>query len=134
MGRLYWRRCKNRNCQQSLCKNINAFGTQSRLEEITELFKNHFESIAPKGVTVKVTPHHGGQGYVTPIDTIGYKAASKPIELPLEKHQFHNEVEEVIPIVALFEQELKSKTILMGFGLDRMPFILQTNILEFGIT
>ena len=44
-------------------------------EEITELFTKHFESIAPKGVKVKVTPHHGGQGYVTPIDSIGYQAA-----------------------------------------------------------
>jgi hypothetical protein len=43
-------------------------------EEITELFTKHFMSIAP-GVTVKVKPHHGGQGYVTPIDKIGYKAA-----------------------------------------------------------
>ena len=42
-------------------------------EEITELFTKHFESIAPKGVRVKVTPHHGGQGYVTPIDSIGYQ-------------------------------------------------------------
>src|SRR6478609_8483623 len=45
-------------------------------ENITELFKKHFESIAPSAVTVKVTPHHGGQGYVTPIDSIGYKAAN----------------------------------------------------------
>src|SRR5690554_2344303 len=42
-------------------------------EEITELFTKHFESIAPKSVKVKVTPHHGGQGYVTPIDSIGYQ-------------------------------------------------------------
>ena len=46
-------------------------------EEITQLFKTHFESIAPEGVKVKVIPHHGGQGYVTPIDSIGYQAASK---------------------------------------------------------
>ena len=59
--------------------------------DITKLFKNHFEGIAPKSVSVKVTPHHGGQGYVTPIDTIAYKAASKPIKPPLEKHPFHNE-------------------------------------------
>jgi acetylornithine deacetylase/succinyl-diaminopimelate desuccinylase-like protein len=45
--------------------------------EITDLFTKHFESIAPEAVTVKVTPHHGGQGYVTPINTIGYEAASK---------------------------------------------------------
>ncbi len=40
-------------------------------EEITELFTKHFTSIAPAGVKVKVSPHHGGQGYVTPIDSIG---------------------------------------------------------------
>src|SRR5690606_33327031 len=39
-------------------------------EEITQLFEKHFDSIAPKRVTVKVKPHHGGQGYVTPIDSI----------------------------------------------------------------
>src|SRR5690606_22657017 len=49
-------------------------------EEITELFKKHFESLAPKGVKVLVKPHHGGQGYVTPIDSIGYQAASKAYE------------------------------------------------------
>jgi hypothetical protein len=41
--------------------------------EQIELFTKHFVSIAPAGVTVKVKPHHGGQGYVTPIDSIGYK-------------------------------------------------------------
>ena len=46
-------------------------------EEITELFKKHFESIAPKSVKVVVEPHHGGQGYVTPIDSVGYRAANK---------------------------------------------------------
>ena len=44
--------------------------------EITDLFTKHFTSIAPKGVRVKVTPHHGGQAYVTPIDSLGYKAAA----------------------------------------------------------
>lgn len=86
--------------------------------EITELFKNHFESIAPKSVKVVVKPHHGGQGYVTPIDNIGYKAASKAYEdtfgvVPIPQRSGGS-----IPIVALFEKELKSKTILMGFGLD----------------
>ena len=86
--------------------------------EITELFKTHFNNIAPKGVTVKVTPHHGGQGYVTPIDTIGYKAASKAYETTFGKKPIPQRSGGSIPIVALFEQELKSKTILMGFGLD----------------
>ena len=85
---------------------------------ITELFKNHFESIGPKSVTVKVTPHHGGQGYVTPTNNIAYKAASKAYETTFGKTPIPQRSGGSIPIVALFEQELKSKTILMGFGLD----------------
>ena len=86
--------------------------------EITELFKNHFESIAPAGVTVKVKPHHGGQGYVTPIDSIGYQAADKAYSESFGVKPIPVRSGGSIPIVALFEKELKSKTILMGFGLD----------------
>ncbi|APY08053.1 peptidase dimerization domain protein [Winogradskyella sp. J14-2] len=87
-------------------------------EEITQLFKTHFESIAPDAVKVKVTPHHGGQGYVTPIDSIGYQAASKAYEETFGKTPIPQRSGGSIPIVSLFEKELKSKTILMGFGLD----------------
>ena len=87
-------------------------------ETITDLFKTHFEAIAPKGVKVKVTPHHGGQGYVTPIDSIGYQAASKAYETTFGKKPIPQRSGGSIPIVALFEEQLKSKTILMGFGLD----------------
>ncbi|MDP5044131.1 MAG: dipeptidase, partial [Leeuwenhoekiella sp.] len=87
-------------------------------KEITQLFKNHFESIAPAGVRVKVTPHHGGQAYVTPIDHIGYKAAEKAYENTFGKTPIPQRSGGSIPIVALFEKELDSKTILMGFGLD----------------
>ena len=87
-------------------------------EAITALFKTHFETIAPAGVTVKVTPHHGGQGYVTPIDSIGYEAASKAYYDTFGKKPIPQRSGGSIPIVSLFEQELKSKTILMGFGLD----------------
>lgn len=86
--------------------------------EITDLFAKHFESIAPKSVTVKVTPHHGGQGYVTPIDNIGYQAASKAYQDTFGVTPIPQRSGGSIPIVALFEDELKSKTILMGFGLD----------------
>jgi len=85
---------------------------------ITELFKNHFENIAPKSVKVKVTPHHGGQGYVTPIDNIAYQAASEAYETTFGKTPIPQRSGGSIPIVALFEKELKSKTILMGFGLN----------------
>ncbi len=87
-------------------------------EEITELFKKHFESIAPKGVRVKVTPHHGGQGYVMPIDNVGYKSASMAYETTFGKKPIPQRSGGSIPIVALFEKELGSKSVLMGFGLD----------------
>jgi len=86
--------------------------------EITELFKKHFESIAPKGVKVEVKPHHGGQAYVTPIDTLEYKAANDAYVESFGKTPIPQRSGGSIPIVALFEKELKSKTILMGFGLD----------------
>lgn len=86
--------------------------------EITALFKEHFEKIAPSGVRVKVTPHHGGYPYVTPIDHVGYQAASKAYEQTFGKTPVPQRSGGSIPIVALFENELKSKTILMGFGLD----------------
>ncbi|MAY84319.1 MAG: peptidase dimerization domain protein [Flavobacteriales bacterium] len=87
-------------------------------DEITELFKNHFESIAPKSVKVKVTPHHGGEPYVTPIDTDEYRAASEAIERAFGKTPIPVRAGGSIPIVALFEQVLGLKTILLGFGLD----------------
>ena len=87
-------------------------------EKITEMFKKHFESIAPSGVKVKVKPHHGGQGYVTPTDSIGYQAANKAYTETFGVPAIPVRSGGSIPIVALFEKELKSKTILMGFGLD----------------
>ena len=86
--------------------------------EITQLFKTHFENIAPAGVKVEVIPHHGGESYVTPIDSIGYQAASKAYETTFGKVPVPKRNGGSIPIVPLFEKELGSKSILMGFGLD----------------
>lgn len=86
--------------------------------EITQLFMDHFIKIAPKGVRVKVTPHHGGEAAVTPIDSIGYEAASKALEKTFGKKPIPVRSGGSIPIVAMFEKELGLKTILMGFGLD----------------
>ncbi|HEA29632.1 MAG TPA: dipeptidase, partial [Leeuwenhoekiella sp.] len=87
-------------------------------QEITQLFKKHFESIAPAGVKVKVKPHHGGQAYVTPIEDIGYQAASIAYEKTFDKTPIPQRSGGSIPIVSLFEKTLGSKIILMGFGLD----------------
>ena len=87
-------------------------------KEITELFTKHFESLAPASVRVKVKPHHGGYPYVTPIDTIGYQAASAAYKETFGKTPIPQRSGGSIPIVSLFEKELDSKIILMGFGLD----------------
>lgn len=87
-------------------------------ETISALFAAHFKAIAPKGVRVKVSIHHGGQGYVTPIDHIGYQAASMAYESTFGKKPVPQRSGGSIPIVSLFESALGQKTILMGFGLD----------------
>ncbi len=87
-------------------------------EEITQLFKQHFEAIAPNAVRVAVKPHHGGEAAVTPIDSVGYKAASLAYEKSFGKKPIPVRSGGSIPIVAMFEKELGLKTILMGFGLD----------------
>jgi acetylornithine deacetylase/succinyl-diaminopimelate desuccinylase-like protein len=87
-------------------------------KEITELFTKHFLNIAPKSVKVKVTPHHGGQPYVSPTDSVAYNAASKAMEMAFGKKPIPVRSGGSIPIVSLFEKELGMKTILFGFGLD----------------
>lgn len=87
-------------------------------DEITELFQKHFESLAPEGIRVLVKPHHGGDPVVTPIDSIGYKAASMAYEVTFGKKPIPVRSGGSIPIVALFEKELGLKTVMMGFGLD----------------
>jgi acetylornithine deacetylase/succinyl-diaminopimelate desuccinylase-like protein len=86
--------------------------------EITELFKRHFESIAPKSVKVKVTPHHGGEPAATPTNSIGYKAASNAFEDAWGKKPIPTKGGGSIPIVSLFQKELGLMSVLMGFGLD----------------
>ncbi|MDA9242252.1 dipeptidase [Flavobacteriaceae bacterium] len=87
-------------------------------KRINELFTKHIKNITPKTVSVKVREHHGGQPYVAPTDTIGFEAASKAYEDVFNKKPIATRDGGSIPIIALFEQELESKTILMGFGLD----------------
>jgi len=87
-------------------------------KDIEQLFSQYFEKIAPKGVTVKVTPHHGGEPVVTPTDSKAYLAAAKAIEATFGKAPIPTRGGGSIPIIALFEKVLGLKTVLMGFGLD----------------
>ena len=86
--------------------------------KIGKLFEQHFMLIAPKTVKVKVQTLHGGHAYVSPIDTIAYKAASKAIEATLNKKPIPVRSGGSIPIIPDFEEMLGVKTILLGFGLE----------------
>jgi acetylornithine deacetylase/succinyl-diaminopimelate desuccinylase-like protein len=87
-------------------------------DEISDMFTKHFESIAPAGVKVKVTPHHGGEPVVTPTNSVAYKAAAEAIKTAFGKEPIPTRGGGSIPIIALFEKILGLKTVLLGFGLD----------------
>lgn len=87
-------------------------------DKITELFSNHFKSIAPASVKVTVNPHHGGEPAVTPTDTKAYKAAADAMETTFGKRPIPLRTGGSIPIVSMFEKVLQVKSVLMGFGLD----------------
>ncbi len=86
--------------------------------KITAMLLAHFKKIAPPCVTVTAFEHHGGEPYMTPIDSTAYKAASKAMETTFGKAPIPVRGGGSIPICALFEKELGVKIVFMGFGLD----------------
>jgi len=87
-------------------------------ERIAELFIAHFISIAPEGVTVKAEYLHGGEAYISPLDTFEYQAAYNSVKEVFNKEPIPVRSGGSIPIVATFEKVLGIKSILLGFGLD----------------
>ena len=87
-------------------------------EKIAVLFKEHFESLAPKGIKVEVTSLHGGHAYGCPIDNPAYRAAEKAYTEVYGKRPVPTRSGGSIPIISTFEKVLGIKTILMGFGLE----------------
>lgn len=87
-------------------------------DKISEMFQKHFEAIAPESVKVTVTPHHGGHPAVTPIDSVGFRAASKAMKDTFGKEAIPTREGGSIPIVSMFKDVLGADTVLMGFGLD----------------
>lgn len=87
-------------------------------EKITDILIKYFKSIAPAGVEVKASLHHGGEPYMTPIDSKGYKAASKAVEQTFGKAPIPVRGGGSIPICSILEKELGIKIVFMGFGLD----------------
>ncbi|MCO5234040.1 MAG: dipeptidase [Chitinophagales bacterium] len=87
-------------------------------DKISQLFEKHFRAIAPESVKVNVTYHHGGEPVVVPSDSKEYSAAERAMEKTFGKKPVPQRGGGSIPIVALFEEALGVKTVLMGFGLD----------------
>lgn len=86
--------------------------------KISQMFADYFTSIAPKSVRVKVTPMHGGEGYVCPITLPAYQAAEKGFLKAFGKKPLAVRRGGSIPIISDFEKILGIKTVLMGFGLE----------------
>ena len=87
-------------------------------EKIKQLVKDYLLATAPKSVDIKVTPLHGGEGYVCPISLPAYKAAEKGFTKAFGKKPLAVRRGGSIPIISDFEQILGIKTVLMGFGLE----------------
>lgn len=87
-------------------------------EKISRQFVDYIHQVAPRSVKVKVTPMHGGQGYVCPIDLPAYQAAEKGFEEAFGRKPLAVRRGGSIPIISTFEQVLGVKTVLMGFGLE----------------
>lgn len=88
-------------------------------EKISQMFEDYINRVAPDYVRVKVTPSHGGQGYVCPIDMPAYQAAETAVGIAFEKKPLAVRRGGSIPIISTFEQILGIKTVLMGFGLEQ---------------
>ena len=87
-------------------------------EKITKMLLDYFKKIAPANVIVKAFEHHGGEPYMTPIDSKAYQAAAKAMETTFGKKPIPVRGGGSIPICFLFEKELGIKVVFLGFGLD----------------
>ena len=87
--------------------------------EITRLFARHFKSIAPKSVKVEVIPHEGGDGFLIPISSSAYKAASKAMAEVYGIEPVPSRGGGSIAVLAEVQKILGIDPLLMGFGLER---------------
>lgn len=87
--------------------------------KITQQFIDYIHAIAPDTVEVKVTPMHGSESYVCPIDIPAYKAAEAGFELAFGQPPLAVRRGGSIGVIPIFERVLGLKSVLMGFGLEK---------------
>lgn len=90
-----------------------------RAADITRLFTEHIRNITPPYVRVDVTPYEGGDGFLIPISSDAYQAASKAMESVYGIKPVPSRGGGSIAILAEFQKELGIDPLLMGFGLER---------------
>ena len=86
---------------------------------ISKLFKEHFLAIAPEYVRVEVKVYDGGNGFLIPITSDAYKAASKAIGEVYGIEPVPSRGGGSIPVLAEMQRILGIDPLLMGFGLER---------------
>ena len=87
--------------------------------KITELFKKHFLAIAPPYVKVDVKPCEGGNGFLIPISSPAFQAASKAMAEVYGIEPVPSRGGGSIAVLAEMQQILGIDPLLMGFGLER---------------
>lgn len=87
--------------------------------QITRLFKEHLERIAPPYIKVEVTPCEGGDGFLIPIDSPAYQAASRAMKEVYGIEPVPARGGGSIAILADMQKILGTDPLLMGFGLER---------------
>lgn len=90
-----------------------------RSSEITKLFAKYFKSLAPKCVKVEVKQHEGGDGFLIPITSSAYKAASRAIAEVYGIEPVPSRGGGSIAVLAEVQKILGIDPLLMGFGLER---------------
>lgn len=87
--------------------------------KVTQMFIDYIASVAPATVDVKVTPMHGCESYVCPIDIPAYKAAEAGFTLAFGQRPLAVRRGGSIGVIPIFERVLGLKSVLMGFGLEK---------------
>ncbi|MBQ9529985.1 MAG: dipeptidase [Bacteroidales bacterium] len=90
-----------------------------RCGKIAELFRRYIKAIAPSDVTVEVYENHGCDGFLIPVSSPAYKAASRAMGEVYGIEPVPARGGGSIGILAEMQQLLGADPLLMGFGLER---------------
>ena len=85
--------------------------------EIERLMAEHVRRVAPAGVTVTVTPLHGGRPWRAELDGPLYDAARRALATAFGREPVITGEGGSIPVVGDFERVLGAPVLLVGFGL-----------------